>query len=193
MRQKNFRPKKLRIFFHETTKTPREVFGSHRGESLSSLLVKVAITPPLPSQQAITCSAMPQRGSRAAAIARQRRLWRWQFGGNVQLGSAAVASSLAARRWRQAWQRGCALLHHCCIIAASLGHGRASRHQRRAATARCCGGDEDTGSNSDGGGTNNQQSTKNTETAAMTATTITMETKGAAVAEEARGQRPAWC
>jgi hypothetical protein len=35
MRQKNFGPKKLRIFFHETTKTPREVFDSHHGESLS--------------------------------------------------------------------------------------------------------------------------------------------------------------
>ena len=41
MRQKNFGPKKLRTFFHETTKTPSEVFGSHRGESLSLLLVKL--------------------------------------------------------------------------------------------------------------------------------------------------------
>ena len=112
MRQKNFRPKKLRIFFHETTKTPREVFGSHRGESLSSLLVKVAITPPLPSQQAITCSAMPQRGSRAAAIARQRRLWQWQRGGNVQLGSAAAASSLASGLHNAA-----SLLHHWDMAA----------------------------------------------------------------------------
>ena len=50
----------------------------------------------------------------------------------------------------------------------------------------------DTGGNSSGGGTNNQQSTQNTETVAMTAMTITMETKGTAVAAEAWGQRPAW-
>jgi hypothetical protein len=53
------------------------------------------------------------------------------------------------------------------------------------ATTHRHGGDEDTGGDSDGGGTNNQQSTKITETAAMTATTITMETKGTAVAAEA--------
>jgi len=93
----------------------------------------------------------------------------WQRGGRVKLGSAAVAFGLAARR----------------RIAASSGHGRACRHQRRAATAHRHGGDEDTGGDSDGGGTNNQQSTKITETAAMTATTITMETKGTAVAAEA--------
>ncbi len=63
MRQKNFGPKQLRTFFHETTKTPREVFGSHRGESLSLLLVKVTMTPPLSSQQAITSSP------RTAAVA----------------------------------------------------------------------------------------------------------------------------
>ena len=56
MRQKNFWPKKLRIFFRETTKTPREVFGSHRGESLSLLLVKVTMNPPLSLRQAITSS-----------------------------------------------------------------------------------------------------------------------------------------
>ena len=102
-------------------------------------------------------------------------------------------------------------------IAASLGHGHASRHQcrvatvrrrsgdedtggdsdgggtnRRVATVRCRGGDKDTGGDSDGGGTNNQQSTKSTEMAKMTATKITMETKGTAVAVTARGQRPAW-
>ena len=42
------------------------------------------------------------------------------------------------------------------------------------------------GSDSDGGGTNNQHSTKSTDTATMTATAITMGTKGTAVAEEAR-------
>ena len=103
---------------------------------------------------------------------------------------------LAARRWRQAWQRGGgakldsaaaalglkARLHS----AASSGHGRASRHQRRAATACRRGGDEDTNGDSNCGGTNNQQSTKSTETATMTATTITIETKGTAMAAEAR-------
>ncbi len=49
-------------FFHETTKTPREVFGSHHGESLSLLLVKVPMTHPLSSRQAITSSP------RAAAV-----------------------------------------------------------------------------------------------------------------------------
>ncbi len=93
--KKKFGPKKRWTFFHETTRTPREVFGSHHGKSLSSLLVEVAITPPLPSRQAITCGAMP---SVAAGRWRQR-------GSNVQLGSAAAASSLAARR-RSAWQRG---------------------------------------------------------------------------------------
>ena len=43
-------------FFHETTKIPREVFGSHHGESLTSLLVTVTMTPLLLSQQAITSS-----------------------------------------------------------------------------------------------------------------------------------------
>ncbi len=57
--KKNFGPKKLQTFFHETTKTPREVFGSHHGESLNLLLVEVAMTRPLPSGQAITCDAMP--------------------------------------------------------------------------------------------------------------------------------------
>jgi hypothetical protein len=52
-----------RLFFHETTKTPREVFGSHQGESLSSLLVKVTMTPPLSLRQAITSSP------RAAVVA----------------------------------------------------------------------------------------------------------------------------
>ena len=50
-------------FFHESTKTPREVFGSHHGESLSSLLVKVTMTPPLSLRQAIASSP------RAAAVA----------------------------------------------------------------------------------------------------------------------------
>jgi hypothetical protein len=64
MRQKtldleNFGPKKRRTFFHETSKTPKEVFGSQLVESLSLLLVEGAMTPPLSSQQAITCTAMP--------------------------------------------------------------------------------------------------------------------------------------
>jgi hypothetical protein len=42
------------------------------------------------------------------------------------------------------------------------------------------------GGNSNGRGTNNQQSTKSTETAMMTATTMTMGTKGMAVAMEGR-------
>ncbi len=103
---------------------------------------------------------------------------------------------LAARRWRQAWQRGGgAKLDSAAAAlglaawphsAASSGHGRASRYQRRAATARRRGGDEDTGGNSNCGGTNNQQSTKRTEATTMTAMTITIETKGTAVAAEAR-------
>ena len=101
--------------------------------------------------------------------ARQRRQ-AWQRGGGAKLDSAAAALGLAAR------------LHS----AVSSGHGRARRHQRRAATARRHGGDEDTGGDSNCGGTNNQQLTKRTETAMMTATTITIETKGTAVAAEAR-------
>ncbi len=42
------------------------------------------------------------------------------------------------------------------------------------------------GSDSNGGGTNNQQSTKSTETARMTATMMTIGTKGTVVATEAR-------
>jgi hypothetical protein len=57
--QKTSGLKNLRSFFHDTTKTSREVFGSLSGESLSLLLVKVAMTPPFPSQQAITCTTMP--------------------------------------------------------------------------------------------------------------------------------------
>jgi hypothetical protein len=103
-------------------------------------------------------------------LAARLRRQAWQRGGGAKLDSAAAALGLAAR------------LHS----AVSSGHGRASRHQRRAATARRHGGDEDTGGDSDGGGTNNQQSTKSTETATMIATMITMETKGTAVAVEAR-------
>jgi hypothetical protein len=110
--------KKLRTFFHETNETPREVFGSHHGESLSSLLVKVTMTPPLSSRQAITSSP------RAAAV--------------------AMKTPAATR-----------------MVGAH-------------------------GGDSNGGGTNNQQSTKSTETATMTATTMTMGTKGTAVATEAR-------
>jgi hypothetical protein len=103
---------------------------------------------------------------------------------------------LAAQQWRQAWQRGGgAKLDSAAAVlglavrlhsAASSGHGRASRHQRRAASARSRRGDEDTSGDSNCGGTNNQQSTKSTETATMTATTITIEIKGTAVAAEAR-------
>ncbi len=118
MRQKNFGPKKLRTFFHETTKTPREVFDSHHGESLSLLLVKVTMTPPLSSQQAITSSP------RATAVAMKTQ----------------------------------------ALTRMAGAHG----------------GD------SNGGGTNNQQSTKSTETATMTATAMTMGTKGTAVATEAQ-------
>jgi hypothetical protein len=94
----------------------------------------------------------------------------WQRGGGAKLDSAVAALGLAAR------------LHS----TASSGHGRASRHQRRAATARRRGGDEDTGGDSNCRGTNNQQSTKGTDTTTMTATLITIETKGTAVAAEAR-------
>jgi len=80
----------------------------------------------------------------------------WQQGGGVKLGSATAAFGLAVR----------------LCIAASSGHGRASRHHCRAATARRRGGDEDTRADSIGGGTNNQQSIKRMETATMTATTI---------------------
>ncbi len=71
MRQKNFGPKKLWTFFHETTKTPREVFGSHNGESLSLLLVKVAAA--------------------AAAAARWGKRWR-------QHGSCGGGGSATAQR-----------------------------------------------------------------------------------------------
>ena len=113
----------------------------------------------------------------------------WQQGSGDSAAAAVVA--VAAWRQRSAWQRGGGVklgirAAQCCVIAASLGHGHTSCHQCRAATVRCRGGDEDTGSDSDGGGTNNQQSTKNTETAAMAAPMITMETKGTAVAAEAR-------
>ena len=94
----------------------------------------------------------------------------WQRGGGIKLGSTMAAFGLAAR----------------LCMAASSGHGRASCHQCLAATARHHGGDEDTGGDSIGGGTNNQQLIKSTEMATMTATTITMETKGTAVAAEAR-------
>ncbi len=103
-------------------------------------------------------------------LAARRRRQAWQRGGGAKLGSVAAAPSLTAR------------LHS----AVSLRHGRASCHQCCAATARRRGGNEDTGGNNDGRGTNNQESTKSTETATMTATTITMETKGTAVAAEAR-------
>ena len=103
--------------------------------------------------------------------------------------------SLAAWQWHQAWQHGGSVKLGSTVAASSLaalGHGHASRHQCRVATVRRRSGDEDTGGDSDGGGTNNQQSTKSTEMAKMTATKITMETKGTAVAVTARGQRPAW-
>ncbi len=103
-------------------------------------------------------------------LAARRRRQAWQRSGGTKLDRAAAALGLAAR------------LHS----AASLGLGRASRHQRRAATARRRGGDEDTGGDSDCVGTNNQQSTKSTETMRMTAMTITIETKGTVVAAEAR-------
>ena len=99
-------------------------------------------------------------------LAARRRRQAWQRGGGAKLDSAAAALSLAAR------------LHS----AVSSEHGRASRHQCHAATARRRGGDEDTGSDSNYGGTNNQQSTKRTEMTTMTAMTITIETKGMAVA-----------
>jgi hypothetical protein len=103
-------------------------------------------------------------------LAARRRRQAWQRGSGTKLDSAAAALGLAAR------------LHSM----ASSGHGCSSRHQPCAATVRCRGGDENTGGDSDYGGTNNQQSTKSTETATMTATTITIETKGTAVAAEAR-------
>ena len=102
------------------------------------------------------------------AVQQQRQAW--QRGGGAKLDRAAAVLSLVA------W------LHS----AGSSRHGHASRHQRRAATARRHGGNEKIGGNRDGGGTNNQQSTKSTEMATMTATTITIETKGMAVAAEAR-------
>jgi hypothetical protein len=102
-------------------------------------------------------------------LAARRRRQAWQRGDGAKLDSAAAALGLAAQ------------LHS----AALSGHGRASRHQCRAATARHRGGNEDTGSDSNGRGTNNQQSTKSTETVTMTAMTITMETKGMEMAAEA--------
>ncbi len=103
-------------------------------------------------------------------LAAQRRRQAWQRGGGAKLDSVAAALGLAAR------------LHS----AALLGHGRASHHQCRAATVSRRGGDEDTGSDSNCVGTNNHQLTKSTETRTMTATTKTFETKGTAVAAEAR-------
>ena len=103
-------------------------------------------------------------------LAARLRRQAWQRGGGAKLDSAAAPLGLAAR------------LHS----TASLGHGRASRHQCRAATARLRCGDEDTGGSSNCGGTNNQQSTKRTDTTTMTVTRITIETKGTAVAAEAR-------
>jgi hypothetical protein len=58
-------------------------------------------------------------------LAARRRRQAWQRGGGVKLDSAVAALGLAAR------------LHS----AASSWHGRASRHQRCAATMRPCGGD----------------------------------------------------
>jgi hypothetical protein len=125
------------------------------------------------------CNA--QHGSRAAAIV-QRRWWWRQSGGNVQLGSVAVALSLAAQRQCHAWQCGGSIKHFSTAAgsnlavqlcsAASLGYGRASHHQCRAATARRRGGDDDTSGNSNDGGIHNQQPTKSTETATITATLI---------------------
>jgi hypothetical protein len=103
-------------------------------------------------------------------LAARRQRQAWQRDGSVKLDSTAAAFGLAA------WLRS----------AASSGHGRASRHQNCAATTCCRSGDEDTKGNSNGRGTNNQQSTKSTETAMMSATAIMMETKGVAVAAEAR-------
>ena len=75
--------KKLRTFFHETTKTQREVFGSHHGESLSSLLVKVAAAA---AAVAAAGSAAAAHSAMAAARWRQRR--GCDSGGNAM--SAAV-------------------------------------------------------------------------------------------------------
>ena len=134
----------------------REVFGLHLDESLSLLLVEVAMAPPLPLQQAITCAAMPQSGSRAVAIARQR-WWRQQRGSNVQLGIAVAASSLAAQRRRQAWQCGGASLCHQDMAAPAATNAmlppRATVMAMKTPAA---------GGNSNGGGTKNQQSTKST-------------------------------
>ena len=88
--------KKLLNLVHETTKTPREVFGSHCGESQSLLLVEVAMTPPLPLQQAITCATMP------IMAAGRRQYWGGGGGGR----SAAATFSLAARWWHQDWHCG---------------------------------------------------------------------------------------
>ena len=95
----------------------------------------------------------------------------WQRCGNIKPGSVLAVFGLAARK-----QHGCS--------AASLRHGRASRYQRRAATVRHRNGNEDTGSDSNGRGINNQQSTKSMEMMMMTATTMTMVTKGMVVAAE---------
>jgi len=42
------------------------------------------------------------------------------------LGSAVAASSLAARQWRLAWQRGCASLHHLDMAAPKFAPSRGS-------------------------------------------------------------------
>jgi hypothetical protein len=54
-------------------------------------------------------------------LAERWRCHAWQRGGSTKLDSAAVVLGLAAR----------------LNSTASLGHGRASRHQCRAATIKC--------------------------------------------------------
>ena len=100
MRQKNFRSKNLWTFVHVKLPKLQEKCLAHTCESLSSLLVEVAMTPP-PISASHHMRRDAQRGSRVAAIA-PRQWQQQQRGGNVQLGSLAVASSLAVRRWRQA-------------------------------------------------------------------------------------------
>ena len=78
----------------------------------------------------------------------------------------------------------CACLSGFALAARALPLRLAARATRSRLGLRprgsCC--DEDTGGDSDCGGTSNQQPTKRTETMTMTAKTITIETKGMAVA-----------
>ena len=96
----------------------------------------------------------------------------WQQGGSVKIGIAAVvASSLAVQQRHSAWLHSCASLRHRDMAAPAATNTVLPPR---------------TGGNINGGGTNNQQSTKSTETATMTVMRIKVETKGTAVAVEAR-------